>query len=129
LSASFTKPGTGYEYDINDIKKVEDEVPKYIQITRVPQHGNIVVKKSGEQVVLNQGDFIETASFKNFTYDQQGMSTTCGEYQQMRCKDTFSYVTYGQWTGQGSIQQSQIKLNPFEEKADQRDGQVLTKAE
>lgn len=104
LSASFVNPGQGYEYNINDVQEIEKNVPTYIQITRVPQHGNIVVKKLGQQVVLNQGDLIETDSFKNFTYHQQGLISPCGEKYKTRCKDSFSYVTYGQWVGQGRLQ-------------------------
>jgi hypothetical protein len=104
LSASFINPGQGYEYNVQDISKIEQQVPTYIQITQVPQHGNLVIKKFGEEVVLNQGDFVETAQFKNFTYDQQGMATSCGTGQADKCKDTFSYMTFGQWVGKGRLQ-------------------------
>lgn len=115
LSASFTNSGKGYEYDVNDLKNIEDAVPTYIQITQAPKHGNLVVKKFGQDVALNQGDFIETEHFKNFTYNQAGVSTSCGELHEERCKDAFSYRTFGQWVGQGNVQLTDIKLDPFKE--------------
>lgn len=69
LSASFVNSEDGYEYNIKDLDDIENKEPTFIQITKVPQHGNIVVKRFGEHVVLNQGDFVETEQFKNFTYD------------------------------------------------------------
>ena len=53
LSASFVNPEKGYEYNINDIETIERKAPAYVQITKVPQHGNLVIKKFGNQVVLN----------------------------------------------------------------------------
>jgi hypothetical protein len=47
LSASFVNRGKGYEYNINDIESIENKTPTYIQITKVPKHGNIIVKKFG----------------------------------------------------------------------------------
>jgi len=49
--------------------KLENEPPRYIKITKLPKYGNIVVKKQGKLIVLNEGDYIEAHVFKNFIYD------------------------------------------------------------
>jgi len=45
LSAEFYEDiGPSYEYDVTDKIEVESNPPAYIKVTKIPKHGNIVVK-------------------------------------------------------------------------------------
>jgi len=74
-----------------------NKAPTYIKITRTPRNGELVVKKMGEQVVLNEGDLIETSMLKNFVYNQGHKG--CGTENQAACTDNFNYIPYGEWVG------------------------------
>lgn len=111
LSASFFSDiGPAYTYDVEDKLRNEEKPPAYIKITRTPKYGDLVVKKYGEQVVLNVGDIVEVAVFKEFTYDQG--KKACNTDNLDKCQDRFSYVTMSEWVGKGPTQQSVISINP-----------------
>jgi len=111
LSASFFSDiGPAYTYDVEDKLRNENKPPAYIKITKTPKYGDLVVKKYGEQVVLNVGDIVETKIFKDFTYDQG--KKTCNRDNLDKCQDSFSYVTMSEWVGKGPTQQSVISINP-----------------
>lgn len=111
LSSSFLEDnGQTYSYDVSDKLKLENKPPTYIKMTKVPKFGNIVVKKNGELIVLNEGDYVETAVFKNFIYDQG--RENCSSLKYEKCKDSFSYVTFSEWIGKGSQKRSTIDIDP-----------------
>jgi len=91
--------------------EVEKKPPAYVKITKVPKHGNLVVKQRGQQVVLTEGDLVQTSIFKNFVYDQG--RDVCSTKNEAKCQDSFSYVTYSEWVGKGPQQTSDIEINPI----------------
>ena len=116
MSASFFSDiGPSYEYDIEEISKLEEKPPTYVKITKTPKNGDLVVKKMGKQVVLNEGDMVHSSILKDFVYNQG--KNVCNTENETNCKDTFNYVSYGEWVGKGPQQQSTIKINPVSREA------------
>lgn len=62
LSTTFsTGYGKSYDYHIADLKDIVRGKPTYIKITRTPLNGELVVKRLGQNVVLQAGDVVETS--------------------------------------------------------------------
>ena len=62
LSTSFsTGYGQSYDYDVHDLKHIVNSRPSYIKITKTPINGELVVKKLGQNVVLQEGDVVEAS--------------------------------------------------------------------
>jgi hypothetical protein len=100
LSASFSSSnGHSYNYNINDLKDIVKNKPTYVKITRTPINGELIVKKLGQNVVLQVGDVIEATMLKEFMYYQGG--EVCTSQNQGGCNDGFSYIPYGEWVGTG----------------------------
>lgn len=78
---------------------LEQQPPAYVKITKTPKNGDLVVKKMGKQVVLNEGDMVESSVLKDFVYNQG--KNVCNSDNEINCKDSFNYVSYGQWVGKG----------------------------
>jgi len=83
------------------MSKLTDQAPSYIKITRTPQNGELVVKRMGNQVVLNEGDLVESSILKNFVYNQG--HDGCSTDNQGACIDQFNYVPIGEWVGKGKF--------------------------
>lgn len=86
-----------------------------MKITKTPKNGDLVVKKLGKQVVINEGDMVEASILKDFVYNQG--ENVCNTENEANCKDSFNYVSYGEWVGKGPQQQSTIKINPVSREA------------
>ena len=90
-----------YRYNVDDLQDIVLGVPAYIQITKVPKNGDIVIMKFGQKVALNEGDIIHKDMLKNFIYDQ-GTGDICSGFNPSKCTDEFKYVPYGEWVGTGN---------------------------
>lgn len=111
LSTTFSSGyGNSYNYEMSDLRDVVRNRPSYIKITRTPINGEIVVKKLGQNVVLQAGDVIETSMLEEFLYDQG--SDVCTAENLGRCTDGFSYIPYGEWVGTGDYQKTSIRISP-----------------
>jgi hypothetical protein len=94
LSATFFEDiGEAYEYNLGEISMLEQQPPAYVKITKTPKNGDLVVKKMGKQVVLNEGDMVESSVLKDFVYNQG--KNVCNSDNEINCKDSFNYVSYG----------------------------------
>jgi hypothetical protein len=94
LSTSFnTGFGKSYDYNIKDLRNVVNNTPTYVKITKTPINGELIVKKLGQNVVLQAGDIVEASMLKEFIYDQG--TEVCTAENQGRCTDGFSYIPYG----------------------------------
>lgn len=110
LSASFqTGYDSSYEYNVKDLSKIVKSAPTYIKVTKTPINGELIVKKLGKDVVVQEGDIVETSMLKDFTYYQGGKVCTAKDLG--RCTDAFSYIPYGEWVGTGEYQKTNIKIN------------------
>lgn len=111
LSATFSSDiGPSYEYNLGEMSHLNEAPPSYIKITRTPRNGELVVKRMGKEVVLSEGDLIESSMLKEFSY-QQGHEG-CTAENLGACHDDFNYVPYGEWVGMGNFQETKIQINP-----------------
>jgi hypothetical protein len=107
LSTSFnTGFGKSYDYNIKELRNIVKSKPTYVKITRTPINGELIVKKLGQNVVLQAGDIVEASMLNEFMYDQG--AEVCTAENQGRCTDGFSYIPYGEWTGLGEYQRTKI---------------------
>lgn len=65
----------------------------------------------GKQVVLQEGDLIESSMLKDFVYNQGHEG--CGTNNRDACIDNFNYIPYGEWVGKGGFEETKIKINPI----------------
>ena len=112
LSAVFDEPlGVNYIYNVTDKAKLDNEPPAAIQITELPKNGKILTKKvEGDTRELKVGDFISTEELNEFQYDQD--DKICTKENKENCEDSFSYITYSSWVGEGPESEAQISLKP-----------------
>lgn len=112
LSAAFDEPlGVNYKYNVTEKARLDNEPPASIEITELPKNGKILTKKiDGNTRELKIGDFISTEELNEFQYDQD--DKICTKDTKENCEDSFSYITYSSWVGQGPEAEAQINLKP-----------------
>lgn len=69
LSASFSSGlNMSYDYKISDLKDVVKNTPSYVKITKAPRNGQLVIKRLGQEIAVQEGDVVAANMLNEFMY-------------------------------------------------------------